>query len=292
MDARRSSSCGPVIPEDGIFITDKGIGKRSEAFHWLMLGYYVYDHKFHELTVHDLEHNINPNGAMSSMHVRGALWKTVPQRYWLAHRGGRNGLEPAQPGLNMEASVMENYDLGPTGTQPGGKSSELTRVEGESLQNGSLQPYSQSQSSSTWFSMPLGKPTHHSLLATSPLDEALETPHRHRQEFTKSRSMTSLSCDSIKSSPARRRSSSVSTESSFAPRKTLAPNNSKIEQRVLEWKMKETMSEDRPLREGEGVHELAIWEGLQARIDSSFAIRSDPVRERCTRGGIETYLTI
>ncbi|KAE9974425.1 DNA-dependent RNA polymerase II [Venturia inaequalis] len=129
MDARRSSSCGPVIPEDGIFITDKGIGKRSEAFHWLMLGYYVYDHKFHELTVHDLEHNINPNGAMSSMHVRGALWKTVPQRYWLAHRGGRNGLEPAQPGLNMEASVMENYDLGPTGTQPGGKSSELTRVE-------------------------------------------------------------------------------------------------------------------------------------------------------------------
>lgn len=104
MDARRSSSCGPVIPEDGIFITDKGIGKRSEAFHWLMLGYYVYDHKFHELTVHDLEHNINPNGAMSSMHVRGALWKTVPQRYWLAHRGGRNGLEPAQPGLNMEAS--------------------------------------------------------------------------------------------------------------------------------------------------------------------------------------------
>lgn len=101
---RRSSYGDPVIPEDGIFITDKGIGKLSEAFHWLMLGCHVYDHNFRELTVRDLEHNIDPNGVMNPLYVRGALWKTVLQRFWLANRGGRNGPEPAQPGLNPEKS--------------------------------------------------------------------------------------------------------------------------------------------------------------------------------------------
>lgn len=104
MDDPRSSYSGPIIPENGIFITDKGIGKRFEAFHWLMLGYYVYDHKLRELTVQDLEHNIDPIGVMNPMYVRGTLWKTVHQRFWLADRGGRNGPEPAQPGLIMETS--------------------------------------------------------------------------------------------------------------------------------------------------------------------------------------------
>lgn len=107
MNAQRSSHGGPTIPEDGIFITDRGIGKRSEAFHWLMLGFHVFDHEFRELTVRDLEHNIDPTGVMSPMYVRGALWKTVPQCLWLANRGGRNGPEPAQPGLNVETSGMD-----------------------------------------------------------------------------------------------------------------------------------------------------------------------------------------
>ena len=102
--AKRSSQGSLKIPDDGILITNIGIGKRSETFHWLMLGHNVYDSKYCELSVRDLEREIDPHGAMNPMYVRGALWKTVPQRFWLAQRGGKNGPEPAQPGLNPETS--------------------------------------------------------------------------------------------------------------------------------------------------------------------------------------------
>jgi hypothetical protein len=101
---RRSSQGSLEIPDDGILITNIGIGKRSEAFHWVMLGYNVYDSEYRELSVRDLEREIDPHGAMNPIYVRGALWKTVPQRFWLAQRGGKNGPEPAQPGLNPETS--------------------------------------------------------------------------------------------------------------------------------------------------------------------------------------------
>jgi hypothetical protein len=102
--ARRSSHGSLVFPDDGILITNVGLGKRSEAFRWLMLGHHVYDSEYRELSVRDLERNVDPNSAMNPIHVRGELWKTVPRQFWLAHRGGKNGPEPAQPGLNPETS--------------------------------------------------------------------------------------------------------------------------------------------------------------------------------------------
>lgn len=102
--ARRSSQGSLIIPDDDILITNVGVGKRSEAFHWLMLGHNVYDSEYQELTVRDLEHNVDPHGVMNPMYVRGSLWKTVAQQLWLAQRGGKNGPEPAQPGLDPKTS--------------------------------------------------------------------------------------------------------------------------------------------------------------------------------------------
>lgn len=67
-----------------------------------MLGHNVYDSEYRKLSVRNLERNIDPHGVMNPMYVRGSLWKTVPQQFWLAQRGGKNGPEPAQPGLNPE----------------------------------------------------------------------------------------------------------------------------------------------------------------------------------------------
>lgn len=92
-----------MIPEDGILITDIGVDRRSEAFRWIMLGHHVYDCEFRELAVRDLERDIDTHGVMDPLHVRGALWKTVPQRFWLAERGGKNGPDVAQPGLSLES---------------------------------------------------------------------------------------------------------------------------------------------------------------------------------------------
>jgi hypothetical protein len=98
--------CGPLdetvaISPDCITITDVGLGLKSQAWYWLMLGHHVYDYRFRELSIFDLERSIDPSGVMNPILLRGALWKTVPKRFWQV-KGATEGLVPAQPGLGAD----------------------------------------------------------------------------------------------------------------------------------------------------------------------------------------------
>jgi hypothetical protein len=89
------------VPSDCIFVTDVGLAKRSEAWYWLMLGNHIYDEHFDEITMHDLEHKIDPHSTMNPLLLRGELWKTVPSHFWQADDGGAHGPLPSQPGLTL-----------------------------------------------------------------------------------------------------------------------------------------------------------------------------------------------
>ena len=92
------SSLGSIaIPSNRIIIRDVGIGWRSEAFYWLARGYNVCDNNFKELTVYDIERDVDPQRAMDPIYLRWVLWNKLPPTLWLSSYS-----EPLQPGLNTE----------------------------------------------------------------------------------------------------------------------------------------------------------------------------------------------
>ena len=85
------------IPPDRIIITDVGIGWRNEAFYWLTRGYNICDSNFKELTVYDIERDIDPHGIMDPVCLRRTLWSRLPPAHWVSKRD-----EPLQPGMDTE----------------------------------------------------------------------------------------------------------------------------------------------------------------------------------------------
>ena len=90
-----------LLTRKSIIITDVGIGRRSDAFFWLILGHHVYDYKFREMGISELEHEIDPEDKIDPILVRGTLWKTVPPRLWQAEGSGPYGPVPSQPGMDV-----------------------------------------------------------------------------------------------------------------------------------------------------------------------------------------------
>ncbi|KAF2435960.1 hypothetical protein EJ08DRAFT_675148 [Tothia fuscella] len=94
-----SPSTPCTIASDSIIITDVGIGKKYDAWYWLMLGCHVYDHEFEEVNLERLEQEIDLNGARDPFLIRGEVWKAVGTRYWQRDDRSKFGPMPAQPGL-------------------------------------------------------------------------------------------------------------------------------------------------------------------------------------------------
>lgn len=182
--------------------------------------------------------------------------------------------------------IDQYYDLGPPKIQRESRSSTSTRGEEKSRQNRSSPPRSQSQTSSTWSSMLPSKDMHHVRLITSPLDNSLKTPHPRSHDLTKSRSVTSLSCESIKSSSTGRRASSVSIESNAPPQNMFIPSDPSIGGRDIDWTTEGVIMEDQPLIGGEGAHALVVGKRSRARLDSFFALRSSPRQGTATSGEV------
>jgi hypothetical protein len=104
----------PALTRKTIIITDVGIGRRSDAFFWLILGHHVYDNRFREIGISELENEIDPEGEMDPILMRGSLWKTVPPRLWQAEGSGPYGPVPSQPGMDvpMSSKICQRFSGG------------------------------------------------------------------------------------------------------------------------------------------------------------------------------------
>jgi hypothetical protein len=111
------SRIGPIqIGTENIIIRDVGIGLRSEAFYWLVMGHHVCDSSWKEITVYDLERDMDPHGMMDPVCLRRALWASLPYHLW-----GGPDLEPQQPGMDArhisKFALTHTSHLGLTQTQ-------------------------------------------------------------------------------------------------------------------------------------------------------------------------------
>jgi hypothetical protein len=109
MASDSNTSNGFSITPDHVFITDVGVDSKANAFYWLAIGRYVYDHNFNEITIRHLEQEIDPKDEMSPVMLRGDLWKTVPPSLWQVDDGHQLGPMPSQPGL--DARLSSKYQL-------------------------------------------------------------------------------------------------------------------------------------------------------------------------------------
>lgn len=97
-------SNGFTMTPDQIFVTDVGVDSITNTFYRLSIGQYVYDFKFNEITMQDLERVVDPYDVMNPIFLRGYLWKTLPSRLWQVEDGHQLGPMPAQPGLDSHLS--------------------------------------------------------------------------------------------------------------------------------------------------------------------------------------------
>jgi len=98
------------IPPYYVIVRDVGLGLRGEAFYWLVHGYHVSDHLWRQLTVRDLEDEVDPERRMDPGMVRRTLWNSMPGNFWM-HTSG----SPSQPGMDP-ARTGEYLLQGSSGT--------------------------------------------------------------------------------------------------------------------------------------------------------------------------------